>query len=424
MTIDSTIIRRIPPLDSGHIRRHLEALVSMGPRWPSSPAERFAAAYLEEQMRPLVDEITSEPFGYPLYIPLEAGLEVLSEGGRECAALGVQYSANGECEGELFYIEEADSFDPGSSPAPLDGKVLLARTRRPYVLAAGSEGTGALGIVVVSESPENTIRAMGTSMGTRVGYVQGTDPESHRVSLPMVAVDAASGRHLQELCAGGGARVHLTHRSLQVSRRSRNIVGRISGKTGKSIVTGAHYDTQINVPGAWDNAAGCAVLLEMARAARGLERVHDMEFAVFGCEEVGIVGSSFHVERRRSGLEKIACYFNLDSVSSSTSTTLDVQTPPGLERFTAEVVEKVCTLRPTSYNQFGPLNIAQDSAPFFSHGVAAVWLHEEGNPFFHTPQDTPEKVDIGRLARVGGAIWTMAAYLALGGSMGGRGTEL
>ena len=34
-------------------------------------AERFAAAYLEEQMRPLVDEITSEPFGYPLYIPLD-----------------------------------------------------------------------------------------------------------------------------------------------------------------------------------------------------------------------------------------------------------------------------------------------------------------------------------------------------------------
>jgi aminopeptidase YwaD len=410
MAVDSSIIQRIPPLDRSEIKKHLDVLVSMGPRWPSSPAEHFAGTYIQEKMQRYVDEMLSEPFEYPLYVPIESGLQIISENGMECAALGVQFSANGEAEGELFYIEQGDSFQPEVSSLP--GRILLTRTRRPYLIAKSSEASGARGIIVISESPPYTIR----NMIAKTGYVQGMDPEKHRTSVPIIAVDALSGRYLQELCAKSGTRVRMVHRSLQIRRYSRNVVGRILGKTGRCVVVGAHYDTQINVPGAWDNAAGCALLLDMARAMREMSTVHDVELVAFGCEEAGIVGSSHYVTQRKSELKRISCYFNLDSVSSSTSKTLDVHSTPEMAGFVAALMENACTLKPTSYSTFGPDNIAQDSAPFFLNGVGSIWIHEEGNPCFHTPLDTPEKVDIDRLAKVGGAIWTMSAYLAAGGT--------
>ena len=99
------------------------------------------------------------------------------------------------------------------------------------------------------------------------------DPEIYCTSFPIVAVDAAWGDRLQELCVRDLVRVRLTHRRQQILKRSKNIIGKIIGKSGRKVVVGAHYDTQLNVPGAWDYAAGCAVLIDMARAARGLDNV-------------------------------------------------------------------------------------------------------------------------------------------------------
>ncbi len=110
-------------------------------------------------------------------------------------------------------------------------------------------------------------------------------------------------------------------------------------------------------------------------------------------------------------------YFNLDSVSSSTCTTFDLHTTCKMEQFAIEFVEKKCGLKLTSCNLFGRTNIAQDSAPFFQNGVESIWLQEEGNPHFHTPQDTTEKVDIDRLTKISSAIWTMCAYLVAGGKI-------
>src|SRR4030042_4120086 len=136
MVTDSSIIRATPPLHSGNIHKHLDAIVSMGPRWPSTPAERFSAAYMEEIMSQYADEVVSELFDYPLYVPLEADIEVVSDGGKRCNAFGVQYSANGECKGELVYVEGGEGANSRTSSPALENKILLVRTRRPYVLAA------------------------------------------------------------------------------------------------------------------------------------------------------------------------------------------------------------------------------------------------------------------------------------------------
>jgi len=413
MVIESSIVNKKHTLLRGEIDSHLNIISLMGCRWPSYPAESFAASYIEEVMGRYADEVISEPFEYPRYIPLEARLEVITSGGKEYNVLGVQYSANGECEGRLINVGAGEEADFKTLGAKLENKILLARTRRPYVVYTNSKGTGAKAIVLISESPKNTIRAM----SAKAGYVQGENPEKYRTSIPIIAIDAFSGNYLEKLCEENEVKVHLVHKSLQIMGRSRNVVGKIFGKTEKSVIIGAHYDTQINVPGAWDNAAGCALLLGGLRSARSLKAKHNMEFVAFGCEEVGIVGSTRFVELRKNKLNNIVCFFNLDSVSSIASTTFDVHTTPRMKDFASEVLESICGLKPTSYNLFGPHNVAQDSAPFFKNGVNAIWVHEEGNPYFHTPQDTLEKIDIERLVRVGDAIFKMYAYIAMGASV-------
>jgi aminopeptidase YwaD len=412
MSINPSIFDSIPSLNSEAINKHLTKLTEMGPRWPSGPAEEFAAKYIEERMSDFVDEMTSEPFEYPLYIPLEAKIEVMSRSNTHCVATGVQYSANGACNGELVYIEDVEEKDLKMPCGFLENKILLTNTRRPYVVALKAEESKMQAVVVISESPPNTIRGM----IAKTGYTQGTCPDEFRSALPILAVDSYSGEQLRLLASKEKTEISLIHKSLQLLKKSRNIIGKRFGKTRKTVVMGAHYDTQINVPGAWDNAAGCAVLLDALRAVHPVILEHSMEFVAFGCEEIGISGSTHYVTSRKHSISDIIAYLNLDSVSSRSSTTFEVHTTSGAERFAAEALN-LCRLRPAFYNLFGPRNLAQDSAPFFSNGVPALWVHEEGNPFFHTPMDTLEKIDIDRLTQVGEAIHKMAGYLAMGGDL-------
>lgn len=56
----------------------------------------------------------------------------------------------------------------------------------------------------------------------------------------------------------------------------------------------AHWDTYFN-PGADDNASGCAGILELAACIAGLETERDIYFVIFGEEEHGLIGSTYHV---------------------------------------------------------------------------------------------------------------------------------
>jgi Zn-dependent M28 family amino/carboxypeptidase len=107
-------------------------------------------------------------------------------------------------------------------------------------------------------------------------------------------------------------RTSSTHRSLPTS----NVVGRLEGRDAKlartNVVLTAHLDhtgmvesgsgDRIN-NGAFDNAAGCAVLLEVARMlAQGQRPLRSVVVVFAGAEEQGLVGSDYfaHIPRSRA----------------------------------------------------------------------------------------------------------------------------
>lgn len=117
-------------------------------------------------------------------------------------------------------------------------------------------------------------------------------------------------------------RASSTHRRVQTS----NVVARLEGRdrtlAASHVVLTAHLDhtgtrasgsgDRIN-NGAFDNAAGCAILLEVARMlAQGQRPLRSIVVAFVGAEEQGLVGSDYFAQRPTVPPESIVANVNLD----------------------------------------------------------------------------------------------------------------
>jgi glutaminyl-peptide cyclotransferase len=207
----------------------------------------------------------------------------------------------------------------------------------------------------------------------------------------------------------------------------RNIIGRPSASSGQSssagsdpgvgdpsvIVLGAHYDTRrsadqenpaIPVLGANDGASGVAVLLELARALDRDELEHQVWLAFFDAEDNGnldgwewCVGSSYMADHLQVAPQAVVV---VDMIG-------DVDQQLYLERnsdaiLQARLWEIAATLGYTdTFVSEYRWTIYDDHVPFAQRGIPAVDIIDFNYPYWHTTQDTLDKVSAQSLERVG-----------------------
>ncbi len=107
---------------------------------------------------------------------------------------------------------------------------------------------------------------------------------------------------------------------------SLNVVAEIPGgaKAGELVMLGGHLDSTEAALGATDNAAGCAVMLEVVRILKKLDLKLDrtVRIALWGGEEQGLLGSKAYVKehfgdpetmRLTARHDDFAAYFNVDN---------------------------------------------------------------------------------------------------------------
>jgi Zn-dependent M28 family amino/carboxypeptidase len=83
----------------------------------------------------------------------------------------------------------------------------------------------------------------------------------------------------------------------RITAKSRNIIGEVPGTLAdEDILVGGHYDTVRTVMGAHDNAAGTAVVLELARIFAQEKPKRTLRLMAFGSEELGLRGSFHHAK--------------------------------------------------------------------------------------------------------------------------------
>ncbi|WP_224744271.1 M20/M25/M40 family metallo-hydrolase [Pontibacter aquaedesilientis] len=93
-----------------------------------------------------------------------------------------------------------------------------------------------------------------------------------------------------------------------------NLLGRLKGtqQRGKTVLVMAHYDSQPNTPGAGDDAAGIAALLETARALQQGEPLqHDVIFLMTDGEEYGLYGAKAFL--KHSWAHDVAVVVNMEA---------------------------------------------------------------------------------------------------------------
>jgi Iap family predicted aminopeptidase len=400
MELSAQWIEKTPAVSAAALQQFLMEVCAIGPRWPGTPAEEQSIRLLERRLGETCDRVELEEFPYAHYTPLRGSMELRRPVHRSVACAPLQYARNAAAEGELLYVGEGRPKDFQAlqeAGVSARGRIVVACTNRPYVAGRIAAAEGAAAIVIISDSPFGTIRQVTSQMG----YEKGEDLAGFGVGLPGVIVNREDGDTLLSLASSGGVEARVEHAGTVQPRQSYNVIGYRYGKeeTGRQVVIGAHYDTQLGIQGAWDNGSGCAALLEIARACRQTQPRRTMVFCGFGGEEIGLFGSTGFVQRREKNLGDIVCYVNLDSTSGDVPYTHELHTTEDVKDFAFRLVSEHTGWKITHLRSFTPFDHEQDSAEFVKRGVNAIWAHEEGNAFFHTAYDTLETVSAAKLAR-------------------------
>jgi hypothetical protein len=196
--------------------------------------------------------------------------------------------------------------------------------------------------------------------------------------------------YLQKKLAEFGLEVALQGGELQ------NVVGLLKGTNAtprEVLIVGAHYDSVKKSPGATDNGAGVAIVLEQARLLSRMSFAYDIKFAFWNGEELGGKGSKAYVKEAVEKKEPIALYLNYDSVGFDTGKCLlDLMhnsTSEKIAKRIGEINEQYklgYTLTQNTKKCFS------DHRPFWDAGFCALMFHCSDHGPAHTPKDTADQV--------------------------------
>jgi Zn-dependent M28 family amino/carboxypeptidase len=217
-------------------------------------------------------------------------------------------------------------------------------------------------------------------------------------------------------------------------RTYRNLETTLAGTTLRHevVVLGAHYDSAEEAPGADDNASGVAAVLELARVFAGTPQARTVRFVFFPNEEppwfaTSDMGSRHYAAEARARNDQIVAMLSIESIGY-------YDTEPGTQRYpfplnlaypdVGDFIGFVSNLKSrallhraiSAFRAHAHFPTQGAAAPawvpgvwwsdhwaFWLEGYPAIMISDTApyrNPFYHTPQDTPDKLDFDRMARV------------------------
>jgi Zn-dependent M28 family amino/carboxypeptidase len=195
-----------------------------------------------------------------------------------------------------------------------------------------------------------------------------------------------------------------------------NIIAKFPGKSGRAIAITGHYDTKRlpNFVGANDGGSSTGVLLEMAAALQGRPRTDDIyivfldgEEAIHDWSDTDSVYGSRH----------LAAKWSADGINRTLKGLINVDMTGDKNLHLMWDTNSVASLRALIWNiadSLGysdafprqPSAVDDDHMPFIKAGVKAVDLidFESQSTFWHTPQDTMDKLSVRSFDIIGAVL--------------------
>jgi len=255
----------------------------------------------------------------------------------------------------------------------------------------------------------------------------------------------AAARYIEKALAGSGLTVATQH-FLSGPAEVRNIEVEIRGgaRASEIVIVGAHYDSVLGAPGANDNGSGVAAVIELARLFAAEKPARTLRFIAFVNEEppfyhTDAMGSRHYARRSKERGENILAMLSLETIGYYSDWPGSQRYPFPLSLFypsTGNFIAFVSNLSSrallheaiASFRRHAGIPSEGVAAPAFIPGVdwsdhwsfwregwAALMVTDTAPyryPHYHSPQDTPDKVDHERLARVVTGLHGMLRELA------------
>lgn len=371
---------------------NLEALCDIGSRFAGTPSEIQARDLIAEKFRAYgLSNVRFDPFEYTGWWRGTCAFQVVAPSQKSFEAISLVYSPSGKLTAPLVDVgmgTEKEYARKGSlagkivicsSANPEEGKAPHRREKYGWAVDAG-----AIGFVYTRHLPGG-LPESGSLRSGRLG------------EIPAVAVSYETGFALKRLLARGEVTVSLDLQNESHPTTAYHVLGDVPGQTEEVIVVGAHYDGQDISQGARDDGTGTCLVLELARLfapLRGQLR-RTIRLMAIACEELGVLGSTKHVQAHRGEMKDLALMMNLDSAVGSAPKGF---TFAGLDDVEA-VLKRIAKETGYALRLSDRVVTASDNFPFFMAGVPAITMLARGNDraqgrgFGHTPMDTLDKVD-------------------------------
>jgi hypothetical protein len=378
----------------------------IGSRLTGSAGARRAEEWAEGEMKRLgLSNVRREP--YRMGASWERGpasASLLSNGTRRPLAVA-SYTwtpgTDGAVEGEVVDVGAGKPEDVRRVASQLKGRVALVVPEgadldsviynfyRAPGLVRELKDAGALAVLIAADKPHSILYTAPVEFSA-------TGRLAALPTLSLAREDVLLLRRLLSQNRTPRMRLDVTNR-VGGAFDSTNVVGEIEGgeTPNELVVVGAHLDSNDLGPGALDNAAGSAAVLETARAikALGLRPRRTIRFVLFTGEEEGMVGSIAYVERHREEMERTVAALVMD---------IGAGRPVGWFSMGRTDLDASVRALSAPLSQFGEFAIehaafaATDNAPFMAEGVPNLILLQDETPYFpvhHTIADTPDKID-------------------------------
>ncbi len=383
--------------NSGHVAGNLRALCEeIGPRFAGTEGYRRAADYMLEQFRSFqLNRPHLEPFTFNAWRRGPAArLAVVAPAEEVLPCYELVYSAATGPRGAIGEVIDlagglAETFEAHRHQIA-ERFVLITRGGRhrkevyEQCVALGSAG------LIYSVQSEGTYLCSGS-----VG-------EGTMGAIPAVSITRDAAMRIQQLTQSVPVKMHLMTDSRCEPADTWNVVGELTGRRRPEelIIVGGHLDSHEIGQGAYDNAAGAVMVMEMARLLAG-QRDHlhrSVRFIGFSAEEIGLLGSHHHARAHVEELSTARLMFNCDTPAISEPWIVGAHSLSDFETYLPGLSQRMgvaMTYRQVTHQH-------SDHYPFTRLGIPALVLAGsrrglKPGGFGHTAADTFDKIPAGQL---------------------------
>ena len=385
-----------------------------GSRFGGTAGERLAAQFIKAKLKEYgLSNVHLEPFEYLGWKRGDAALEIISPIQKTIPCITLPHSPPTTLEGVIVDMGDGAPDDFEKRSQEIKDKIVMTTSvvnpgnSKRWIHRNEKYGrsifAGATGFIFVNHYPGYGPATGGVGHGGRAGLI------------PAISIAKEDGDFIRRLIKRKGAvKIRLTSSDQIQPMTSWNVIADLPGnKTPEKIVMlGSHYDGHDISQGAGDPASGAVSVMEAARvlAKYAAPLPCTLRFALWGVEEIGLLGSTAYTQAHANELSNIRFYLNMDAAGVTDPKDIVLHQWPALQPLFEAYQQEMAA----DFAIGQAIHAHSDHYPFAMAGVTTGGIESarqslSGRGYGHTMYDTVDKVSLKGLREAS----TLGARLAL-----------